>query len=104
MILTTTEEVPGKKTTGILGIVKGNTIRARGLGGDISASLKTLIGGEIGAYQKIFTEAREQALERMVQDAEKIKADAVVNIRFTTSSVMQGASEVLAYGTAVKLK
>ena len=104
MILTTTEEVPGKKISQILGIVKANTIRSRGVGGHILASLESVVGGEITAYQKTLNEAREEALERMKKEAKKLKADAVVGLRFTTSDVMTTAAEVLVFGTAVKLK
>ncbi|MFH1631293.1 MAG: YbjQ family protein [Candidatus Aenigmatarchaeota archaeon] len=104
MLFVTTETIPGATISKVLGVAKGNTIRARGLGGDISAGLKTLIGGEIEAYVKIMTEAREEAIERMKKDAKSMGADAIVNVRFSTSSIMQGASEILVYGTAVKLK
>ena len=104
MIITSTPDVPGKQISTILGIVKGNTIQTRGLGGHISAGLRSLVGGEVGAYQKILDDARNQAIERMKEEAEKLKADAVVNVRFTTSDVMQGAAEILVYGTAVKFK
>lgn len=103
MIITTTETIPDKKIKEILGIVKGNTIRARHIGSDILAGLRQIVGGEIKGYTKMITEAREEALQRMVQEAEKLKADAVVNVRFATSEVMSGSAEVLAYGTAVKL-
>ncbi|HLD41712.1 MAG TPA: YbjQ family protein [archaeon] len=104
MIITSTPDVPGKQISGILGIVKGNTIQSRGLGGHISAGLRSLVGGEVGAYQKILDEARDECMKRMEQEARKLKADAIVNIRFSTSDVMQGAAEILVYGTAVKLK
>ena len=103
MIITTTETIPDKKIREILGIVKGNTIRARHIGSDILAGLRQIVGGEIKGYTKMITEAREEALQRMIQEAEKLKADAIVNVRFATSEVMQGSAEVLAYGTAVKL-
>lgn len=104
MLLVNTENVEGKKISKTLGLVKGNTIRARWFGRDIAAGLKTLIGGEIKSYTDMMDKAREQAVERMVREAKKLKADAVVNVRFTASEVMQGASEILAYGTAVKFK
>jgi uncharacterized protein YbjQ (UPF0145 family) len=104
MLLTTTETVPGKQVKKILGIARGNTIRARGVGGHIVAGLRMLEGGEIKEYVTAMNDAREQALERMVGDAKKMKADAVINIRFTTSDIMQGAAEILVYGTAVTLK
>lgn len=100
MILTTTEEVPGKKISEILGVVRGNAIRSRGVGGHILASLERMVGGEITAYQKTLNEAREEALERMEKEAKKLRADAVVGLRFTTSDVMQTAAEVLVFGTA----
>lgn len=104
MILTTTENIPQKEITEILGVARGSTIRARNIGRDIFAGLKNIVGGEISEYTKLQAQAREQAMQRMVDDAKKLNADAIVNIRFTTSMVMQGASEILAYGTAVKLK
>lgn len=104
MILSTTETVPNKEISELLGIARGSTVRARNIGRDIFAGLKNLVGGEIEEYTKLQAQAREQALERMINDAEKLGADAIVNIRFGTAMVMQGAAEVLAYGTAVKLK
>ena len=103
MIFITTEEVPGKKISESLGIARGSTVRARHLGRDIFAGLKNLVGGEISEYTKLLADAREEALNRMVLDGDRMGADAIVNIRFTTSTVMQGCSEILAYGTAVKL-
>lgn len=104
MIITNTETVPGKDIEQSLGIARGSTVRARNVGRDIFAGLKNLVGGEIDEYTKLQAQAREEALQRMVNDAEKLGADAVVNVRFTTSMIMQGASEILAYGTAVKFK
>ena len=104
MITTTTETIPNKEVSQILGISRGSTVRARNVGRDIFAGLKGIVGGEISEYTKLQAASREQAMERMVEDAEKMGADAILNVRFTTSTVMQGASEVLAYGTAVKLK
>lgn len=104
MITTTTETIPGKEITEILGIARGSTVRARSVGRDIFAGLKNLVGGEISEYTKLQAQSREQALQRMIQDAEKLNADAVINIRITTSMVMQGAAEILVYGTAVKLR
>lgn len=104
MLLANTETIDGKPVKKTLGIVKGNTIRARWFGRDILAGLKTLIGGEIKSYTEMLTAAREEAVARMVDEAKALGADAIINIRFTTSDVMQGAAEVLAYGTAVKLK
>ncbi len=104
IIITTTEEVPGKKIKEVLGIVRGNTVRARNIGRDIGAGLKNFVGGEIKTYTGMVSDARDEAYNRMVNQAIEMKADAVVNVRFMTSMIMQGASEMLAYGTAVKLK
>ena len=104
LIITTTDTVPGRENEVILGLVRGNTIRARHLGSDIGAGLKSLVGGEIKGYVKAMTDAREEALSRMIKEAEELEADAVVGVRLTTSTIMAGAAEVLAYGTAVKLK
>ena len=93
---------PDKKIIKTLGTVRGSTVRARNIGRDIFAGLKNIVGGEISEYTQLLADAREQALQRMLQDAEKLGANAVVNVRFTTSQVMQGAAEMLAYGTAVK--
>lgn len=103
MIVVTTDFVPGKEVSEAIGLVRGNTIRARHIGRDITANLKQIIGGEIKEYTKMVAESREQALDRMVAEAEEKGADAVINVRFTTNSMMQGAAELLAYGTAVKL-
>ena len=104
MITTTTSPVPGKEISEILGIARGSTVRARNIGRDIFAGLKNIVGGEIEEYTKLQAQSREQAMQRMLQDAERLGADAVINVRFGTSMVMQGAAEMLAYGTAVKLK
>lgn len=104
MIITTTENIPNKKVKETLGICRGSTVRARNVGRDIFAGLKNIIGGEIQEYTKLQAQSREQALERMINDAEKLGANAIVNVRFTTSMVMQGASEILAYGTAVEIE
>ncbi len=104
MIITSVPTVPGQEIASSLGIARGSTVRARNIGRDIFAGLKNIIGGEIHEYTKLLADSRENALERMIKDAEKMGADAVVNVRFTTSAVMQGASEIMAYGTAVKLK
>ncbi len=101
MIVANTENIPGTKVVKMLGIVKGNTIRARHLGKDILAVFKNIVGGEIEEYTKLIAEAREQSIDRMITEAEKLGANAVVNVRFTTSYIMQNASEILAYGTAV---
>jgi len=104
IITSTTAEIPGKKVVQILGVVKGNTIRARHVGRDIMAGFKNLVGGEIKSYTDMTTAAREEAFNRMVNQAVKLKADAIINIRFATSMIMTGAAEMLAYGTAVRLK
>lgn len=104
MIFVTTEQVFGREITASLGTVRGSTVRARNIGRDIFAGLKNIVGGEISEYTKLLAQSREQAIKRMLDDAENLGADAVVNVRFTTSQVMQGAAEMLAYGTAVKLK
>ncbi len=103
MIITTTEKIPNKEIVEILGIARGSTVRARSIGSDIFAGLKNIVGGEIDEYTKLQAQSREQALQRMEQDAKKLGANAIVNVRLTTSTVMQGASEILAYGTAVKI-
>ena len=104
MITTTTDSIPGKEVSEILGISRGSTVRARNIGRDIFAGLKNIVGGEISEYTRLQAQSREQAFQRMVKDAQAMGADAVINVRFTTSMVMQGAAEMLAYGTAVKLK
>jgi uncharacterized protein YbjQ (UPF0145 family) len=101
MIITTSEQVEGKKIVRTIGWVKGNTIRARHLGRDIMAGLRAMVGGEVTEYTKMMAEAREQAIQRMVEDAEKQGANAIIGLRFTTSMIMGGASEILAYGTGV---
>ncbi|MBI4210843.1 MAG: YbjQ family protein [Candidatus Diapherotrites archaeon] len=103
MITTTTDFVPNKKIRELLGIVRGNTIRSRGVGGDIVAGIQKVFGGEISAYVVSMNEAREEALRKMEEEAQKLGADAVLNVRFTTGEVMPYAAEILAYGTAVKL-
>lgn len=104
MIITTSDRVEGKTVVKTVGLVKGNTIRARHVGRDIKAGLKSLVGGEITDYTKMMSEAREQAIQRMVEDAEKKGANAIVSMRLATSMIMQNASEVLAYGTGVVLE
>lgn len=101
MILVNTETIPGKRIVRVLGLVKGNTIRVRHVGRDIMAGLRTLIGGEVKEYTKMLAETREQSLDRMVEEAVKLGANAVINVRFSTSVVMKAAAELLAYGTAV---
>ena len=95
--------MPNKEIIEILGVARGSTVRARNIGRDIFAGLKNIVGGEIEEYTKLQAQSREQAMQRMIKDAESLGADGIVNIRLTTSMVMQGASEILAYGTAVKL-
>ena len=104
MILTTTEFIPDRDISKILGVARGSTVRSRNVVRDIVAQLKNIIGGEIEEYTKLQAYAREQALQRLSEDANKLNADAVLNIRFTTSVITQGSSEILAYGTAVSLK
>ena len=101
MIVVTSSSIAGKRVVRSLGMVRGNTIRARHLGRDILAFLRNVVGGEITDYTKMMAESREQALDRMVEEAESLGANAVINVRFTTSMIMQSASEILAYGTAV---
>lgn len=104
MIVSTTETIEGRKITETLGVVRGNTIRAKHIGKDIIAGLRTIVGGEIKEYTEMLSESREEAIGRMIEDAKKLNADAVVGVRFTTAAVMGGAAELLAYGTAVRLK
>ncbi len=104
MITTTTDFIPNKEIVEILGVARGSTVRARNFGSDFMAGLKNLVGGEVSEYTKLQAHSREQALKRMLDDAEQLGADAVINLRFTTSMIMQGMSEILAYGTAVKIK
>lgn len=104
MILSTTDNVPNKEISEILGVARGSTVRARNIGRDIFAGLKNIVGGEIEEYTRLQAESREQAMQRMIQDGARLNADAILNIRLTTSMVMQGCSEILAYGTAVKFK
>ncbi|MGD9276046.1 MAG: YbjQ family protein [Candidatus Pacearchaeota archaeon] len=104
LIVATTEEIPNKKIAEVLGVVRGSTVRARNIGRDIGAGLKNLVGGEIKTYTEMTSNARDEAFNRMVNEAIKLKADAIIGMRFSTSMVMQGASEMLAFGTAVKLK
>jgi uncharacterized protein YbjQ (UPF0145 family) len=104
MIIVNTESIPGYRVTRSLGLVRGNTIRAKHLGKDIVAGLRTIVGGEIKEYTEMLTEARNAALQRMESEALQLDADAIVNVRFVTSQVMSGAAELLAYGTAVKLE
>lgn len=104
MFITTQNDIAGHEIVDTVGVVRGNTIRARHIGNDIMASLRTVVGGEITEYTKMLAESREQAIDRMIADAKAKGADAIVCLRFTTSTVMQGAAELLAYGTGVKLQ
>ena len=104
MIITTTETIKGKKIVRTLGLAKGNTIRARHIGRDILALMRNIVGGEITDYTKLLAEAREQSLDRMTAEAQRLGANAVVSIRFATSVLMGGAAELLAYGTAVVIE
>lgn len=104
MLMCTTDSVPGLRIVEVLGLVKGNTIRARDIGHDIMAHLKNLVGGEVIEYTKMLAETREQCLDRLETEAKALGANAIVGLRFSSSEVMQGASELLAYGTAVRLE
>ena len=104
MIIVNTETVPGYEIVELCGLVQGNTIRAKHVGRDIAASLKNIVGGELKGYTELLTEARREALERMMAQAHQLRADAVVNVRFSTSAITQGAAELYAYGTAVRLR
>jgi uncharacterized protein YbjQ (UPF0145 family) len=103
MILTTTDAVPGRTTLRTLGLVRGSTIRARHVGQDFTAAIRNLVGGEVLEYTKLIAESREQAIDRAVAEAERLGANAIVGVRFTTAEVMKGAAEILVYGTAVIL-
>ena len=104
MILVTTEHVPGQQETASLGLVRGSSIRARHIGKDVMATFRNMAGGEVLEYSKLLGESREQAIDRMIEEAEALGANAIIGIRFQTSMVMQGAAEMLCYGTAVKLE
>jgi uncharacterized protein YbjQ (UPF0145 family) len=104
MLITTQDEFADHEITETLGLVRGNTIRARHIGKDILAMLRMMVGGEITEYTKMLAESREQAIDRMIREARGMDADAIVAMRFTTSPVMQGSAELLAYGTAVRLR
>jgi uncharacterized protein YbjQ (UPF0145 family) len=104
MIITTGENVPGYKTMAIAGLVKGSCIRSKHLGKDIGAGLKSLVGGELRGYSELLEESREEAIGRMIEQADKLGADAIIGMRFVSSQIMSGAAEFLAYGTAVKLE
>ena len=104
MIVTTTDSIESKRIKRVLGLVKGNTIRARHIGKDLTAAFKNITGGEVREYTKLMAESREQCLDRMREEATRLGANAIVGVRFMTSSVMQGAAELLVYGTAVILE
>lgn len=104
MLLVNTEKVPGKEILEVFGMVRGSTIQSKHIGKDFMAGLKTLVGGEISEYTEMLESARQIALGRMVKDAENLGANAIVNIRFATSAVMQGAAELMVYGTAVRIE
>ena len=104
MIYSTTETIPGSEITEIVGVVTGNVVQAKHIGRDIMAGLKNIVGGEIRGYTEMLTDARDIAIKRLVLNAQELGADAVVGIRFTTSAIMDGSSEIMAFGTAVKLK
>ena len=101
MIVVNTETIPGMRITEMKGLVQGNTVRAKHLGRDVAATLKNLVGGELTGYTELLTEARREAVERMLAQAQQLQANAVVNVRFSTSAVTSGAAEIYAYGTAV---
>ena len=104
MIVSTADSIAGKRIVRTIGLVRGNTVRARHLGRDITASLRNLVGGEVSEYTKLLAESREQALDRMVAEARSLGANAVIEVRFSTSEVMHAAAELLAYGTAVMVE
>jgi uncharacterized protein YbjQ (UPF0145 family) len=104
MEVVNTETVPGREVEETLGIARGNTVKARNVGRDITQSIRNITGGELKAYSELLTEARDEALERMIDDAESLGADAVVNVRLESSEIANGGSEVIAYGTAVRLR
>ena len=104
MLLSNIEQIPGKKILEHYGIVSGSTVRAKNVGRDLAASLKNIVGGELKGYTQLLGESRTQAVERMKEQAAELGANAVVNVRFSTSSITQGASEIFAYGTAVKVE
>jgi len=104
LIVTTTDTIAGKNVVDTLGMVRGNTVRARHVGKDIMAGFRNIVGGEVNEYTKLLAEAREQSVQRMIEAAEKMGGNAVVGTRFITAGIMGGAAEILAYGTAVKLE
>ena len=103
MLIVNTENVPGRTVSEALGLVKGSTVQSKHVGRDIMAGLKTIVGGELRGYTELLEDARMKSMNRMIEQAEAMRADAIVNVRFTTSAITQGASEVLVYGTAVRL-
>lgn len=104
MLVTTTDEAPGYRVVRVLGLVRGNTVRTRNIGADILAGLRNLVGGEVNEYTKMLAQSREQSIDRMRAEALALGANGILGVRFTTSTVMQGAAEILAYGTAVVLE
>jgi uncharacterized protein YbjQ (UPF0145 family) len=104
MIIVTSDSIPGKTIKKTMGLVRGNTIRARHVGHDVMAKLRHIVGGEITDYTKMMAESREQSLDRMVEEAQSLGANAIVSVRFTTSMIMESAAEILAYGTAVTVE
>jgi uncharacterized protein YbjQ (UPF0145 family) len=104
MLLSTTETIHGKKIVKHLGLVRGNTIRARHIGRDIMAGLRNVVGGEVTDYTKMMAEAREQSIDRMIEEAQKLGANAIVGVKFSTTEMMQHAAEIMVYGTAVEVE
>lgn len=104
MEISNVETIPGKEVVELMGLVQGSTVRAKHVGRDMMAGLKNIMGGELRGYTELLNDARNQSLQRMMEEAEKLGANAVVNVRFTTSTISQGAAELFAYGTAVKVK
>lgn len=104
MIVVNTDYIPGRKISKVLGLVTGSTVRSRHLGKDIKVRLKGLVGGELTDYRELMDDARREALNRMIKEAQKLGADAIINVRFTTAQTMASAAEILVYGTAVKLE
>lgn len=104
MLITTTEHIAGREISEVLGVVRGSTVRSRNVVRDLMAGFRNMVGGEIPEYTRLLADSRDQALQRMVEDAKRLGADAVVGVRFSTSAVMQGCAEILAYGTAVRLR
>lgn len=104
MILSNTETVPGKKIVEFYGVVSGNTVRAKHVGRDIMAGLKNIVGGELRGYTELLQESRDEATQRMIEQAQSMGANAIVNVRYATSSVAQGAAELFSYGTAVRVE